>query len=997
MSKTKLILDLSSVLGAFLHLKDEEFGRDIVYEGEEFHIPDLETSMERFKYSVSNVVVEPEDFIVVKDPGGKPKARMKIMPQYKQRPRKTAPEFMDARIELFDAATDWLRSQGAIIATPKNFTEADDLINELAKRLPETCIWTRDKDLLACPTNVLYQDKNGFEWNPEKFPVGRDHIHIYRTIVEGDKSDNVPSCKGFGPAAWDKLLKAFGGEECIDELNECLKNQTLHELDDSDSPELKKIIDQAKDLYKIYNVLSFQPVPAHMVRWEGGVKRGRDTLVTTENFDSIYNHIASLEFDYSVIDYEGDVCEESREWSEVSEVKVDVLAQEITGMGLRIGTDNWYFSVNHRDTSNLSLDQLESILELLWGKKIYAHNAAFENTLTYNHFEALLPEMEDTMLMASYVDEDDYKNLKHLSKRWLDYRQATYAETIGDKSGMSEVSGEEVLRYGLDDVITTDGLANLFIVILQYEGTYDIFQQVENDALYFTTLAFIHGIDFDWDEFKKLKEKNDADLAESWEELSEMLLALGWEGGEFKPVKGLNAATVNKVHKMIHGKETGATSVAGALREIEDPKFVELVQNKDLEGFNAYYHQHWEPAAEFNVRSPKQMSTFMYEVLELPVRVRNSPTEKMKKAGKPGNPAANEDAIRYAIVNNDTDKIPLLEKLLEYKGYLTKESLFLSKYPLYVHWNTERIHANLQQCATTTRRFACSKPNLQQLPKKKGKEFRNMLKSRKGYTMVALDWSGQELRIAADDSQDPNFVACYVGDNKKDPHSLTGLQIAQAKGERWDYDTFVFLRHGGSEEVDEYRTLGKKTNFTAQYGAMPPKVAITLLISEREAGQYLASRARAFPRLMERVTEWHAICRKKGYAETYMGARRHLAGHKYYGSRKEFEKEAADRQSYSMRIQGSAAEMAKLAMGTLYREGLISDQSDDILPMMQIHDELVVQVKDELVDYYMPKLVDVMCRPYSTMAIPMETEPEIGKLFGSLKDYEKEKLNAEKN
>ena len=167
----KLIVDLSSILGAYLHTHDEEFGLDIVYKGKEFHIPDVQTCIERFQYTVSNLDVPPKDFIVVKDPEGLPRCRTKIFKDYKKKERVAPPEFFESRKALIEEGTVWLKSQGAIVATPKNSTEADDLINEIAKRFPETVIWTRDKDLLACPTDVLYQDKDGIHFYQHDFKV----------------------------------------------------------------------------------------------------------------------------------------------------------------------------------------------------------------------------------------------------------------------------------------------------------------------------------------------------------------------------------------------------------------------------------------------------------------------------------------------------------------------------------------------------------------------------------------------------------------------------------------------------------------------------------------------------------------------------------------------------------------------------------------------------------------------------------------------------------
>jgi len=1011
MNKTKLIVDFSSVVGAYMHIRDEEFGVDIEYKGQTFHIPDTQTSLERFQHTVSNLEIGPIDFIAVKDPGGLPKVRTRILKNYKQKPRISPPEFGEARTALFDAATAWLKSEGAIIATPKNGTEADDLVNQLATRLPKTVIWSRDKDMLACPTDVLHTDKTGTEFNPEKFPVPDKYIHVYRTIVLGDDSDNVGSCKGFGPKAWDKMM-AFDPDSMAD-LDYMLANKELHHLEDhvENFKPFQLILDQAEDLYKIYKVLSFFPVPAAQVKWEGGVAKGNSTLVTADNYEACFTKIKNSKYDYAVQDYEADTCDESREWCRTSGVKVDVLGQEITGMGLRLNTDNYYFSVDHADTNNITIDQLEDVLEHLWGVKMWCHNASFEQSLTHTHFGTMLPNVSDTMLMGVYVDEDDSQALKHLSSKWLEYKQASYMDTLDGRAGMRDVSGKEVVGYGIDDVITTDGLMRLFTVILQYEKTLDVFHTVEDDALYYTTLCFIHGVDFDEDAYRELKRTNDNNIYEGWNKLSDALLDLNWVGGEFREVKNLNIGEVNRVYKAIHGADLPeVTSAKMAIKMMDDRELAQMMDDKDFERINKYYLEHWKPVAEFSVRSPKQMGDLLYEVLKCPVRIRNKATEPMRKAGKQGNPASNEAAIMNAIAFKDTEHVELLQLLVEYKGYLTKESLFLEKWPRYVSWKDGKIHSSQRQSNTTTKRPTSSAPNLLQLPKKQGKEFRNMMKARKGYTMVALDFKGQELCLGADDSRDPAFLSCYIGDNKRDPHSLTGLTIAQKfqvpnldeGGEEQldlndkvimmhphgdlDYQTFIDLLDALDTEIKDFRTLGKKINFTATYGAMAKKVAQTLCITEKEAQVYLTSREETFPGLIIRIKEWHKICKKRQYATTMMGGRRHLDGHKYYGSRKEFEQQAADRLAYSMRIQGSAAEMTKLATGRMYSAGLFDNE--DVLPIANIYDECVLQIRDELVDEKMPILIEIMTRQYADMIVPMQTDPEVGKNFGSLKKWE---------
>jgi len=986
-----LIIDFSSIMGAFMHLTDEEYGLDVKFKGKTYHIPDPETSLERFEVSYKNMIdglgIRSSNVVVVCDPKKSrvTTIREKIFPEYKLRKDEMPPKFFRVRKELFELGVQWLKDQGAIIATPSKEFEADDLINELVTRIDGCVIWTRDKDLLACPADVMLQGSGEILFNPEKFPVPNDLIHCYRTVVTGDPSDNLPSCKGFGVKAWEKFVE-FYGEEGIRELDRMLREECLDELEENveEFSKLRLLIDQKEILYRTYRCVSFYSVPAYKVKWEGGMNKGIvQTLVTRENFDEVFRRISNLKFDTYTIDYETDVCEESRKWSKDAEITVDVMGSEIVGMGLLIGEEAWYFCVDHRDTDNITVEDLKKILLLCKGKKCLAHNATgFEQPVTYNHFGFLIPEMIDTALMASYVDENNQQRLKYLSKRWLGYTQATYQETLGDASGMRELSGKEVFGYGVDDVICTDALFNLFKVILKYEKSWDVFKTLECESAYFTTLCFINGIYFDEGEFKKLKEENDRKTKELWDKLNVRLLSLGWEGARLKPFKGKSVAVYNELFELVHGYNPGYSSVKEAIRENPDDIVTKaMINNTHLQ----LQEDVWEPKARFNIRSPKQMSKLLYNVLKIPVRVRNKPTENMKKQGKQGSPATNEVAIQNAIAFGDVDKEgrELLELLLEYKACLTKESLFFSKWPYYVHWKTGKIHPQLRQSATTTRRWSCSSPNVMQMSKSKGIEIRNMVKAPDGYVIASFDFSGQELRVAADDSRDPDFVACYIGDDKKDVHSLTGLKIAVKRGESLDYESFMQYVEEGDKKVKGYRTLGKKINFTCQYGAMAKKVGQTLCIREKEAEEYIKAREEAFPVLIQRVKDWHKECRKKKYAYTMLGVRRHLHGFKHYGSRDEFLKSAADRLAYSMRIQGSSAEITKQVCGRLYREGYF--ESGEIIPMFPVHDEIDLYIKEEIVDKVIPKIVEIMEQPYADMIIPMETEPEIGPRWGELK------------
>ena len=986
----RLLIDSSSVLMACLFaakggensfITEFEDKDDIVpsaVDGYEIFLSSLETTMQDLGFVPSQVVL-------VKDGKGSRELRQLIFPPYKKRPAKN-PSFIEQFNIMQERVEETLWSYGALSVVKEGF-EADDILAAMWAK--GDMIWSKDGDLLAA--GDWYYNR---QTNPDKFlGIAKKHIVVYKSLV-GDASDKIPGAKGFGEKAFENMLLKYDEDVC-DDILEMLEDETLDQLEEykDEFKPFAKILKFKEKVYQSYYCAKFHH-PGWDLDWQcrfpstnGDLPKWETTnnLVTSSNYEEVLQQIKTAQYAHSVIDYETDTCEKSKEWCKTSGVGVDVMGSEIAGMGLRINYDNFYFCVRHKDTNNITEEQLLDILIELEGKPVYAHNSTgFENVVTHNSFEGFLDDMVDTSLMASYWNENEKHGLKHLSKKLLQYEQASYADTLREASGMFEVTGNAAVKYGIDDVVVTDALQNFFSAFMEYEGTMDAFNKVECDASYFTSLCFINGVDFDQEAYKILKADNDCNTEEAWETLNTSLLKIGWEGGEFIPVKRKNAGVFNRIHEALYGHTSAFSSVKAAKEAMPSDAIVQAF-NGTIDDVNALYKKYWKPKADFNVRSPKQMCKLLYEVLGMKIRIRNKPTDKMRAEGKPGNPASSEVAIQNALIYEDTDEPEVLKLLLEYKGYLTKESLFFSKWPLYVHWKTGKIHCSMRQSATTTRRFSHSKPNKAQLPKKKGKEVRNMMKSPgDDWYIWALDIDSQELILQAWASQDPNFLDCYQGDVKKDIHSLTGFQVAKKQGVDFgSYEKFIQQK---KEEAKPYRELGKATNFATAYLCMAPKLSQMLCVVEDEAQAFMDAKAEAFPELMPAVEEYIKLCEERGYAETFEGARRHLAGHQHFGSRKKFEKQAAGRLAWSFRIQSSAASQIKLSVGRMYAEGLFEDRL--CMPVTVIHDEAVGVIHKSVLEERMPKLIDCICQKYADMEIQTSTTPEIGRNFGSLAELE---------
>lgn len=423
------------------------------------------------------------------------------------------------------------------------------------------------------------------------------------------------------------------------------------------------------------------------------------------------------------------------------------------------------------------------------------------------------------------------------------------------------------------------------------------------------------------------------------------------------------------------------------------------------EEFTQYVNRHFKGEPKFKM-SNKMMCKLLYDTMLLPVKVRNKPTTAMKAKGvKQGNPKGDVLAIAYALRDGTPEQVEVLEALQLMQMVKTRMSLYYSKYPYLLHWKDGKIHSSHNQCATNTRRASSSGPNLQQLPKHQKLEgqparFREtFIAHRADAVIVSMDFAAQELRVIADYSQDANMLACFVGDKLKDMHCLTGAGI-MAKAEAgllnsWidaletrpddvsesQYAAFVAMESGTPEQkklYKLYRTLGKKVNFTTEYGAAAPKLAATMLIDEATAQDYIDAREDTFPRAKEWKAEVVEEAKTNGYVRTKLGAVRHLA--ELLNSSDRYTASKAERQAVNFKIQSSSAEMTKLAEGRMWRAGIFTDF--DAVCLGPIHDEVVASVRIADLPTVLPLMHSCMVQDYADMRVPIKSSISFGPNFG---------------
>jgi DNA polymerase-1 len=390
------------------------------------------------------------------------------------------------------------------------------------------------------------------------------------------------------------------------------------------------------------------------------------------------------------------------------------------------------------------------------------------------------------------------------------------------------------------------------------------------------------------------------------------------------------------------------------------------------------------------------MATLLYETLGLPVRVYNKPTDTMKKAGaKEGSPKTDALAITYAMLDADETQKPVLECLRAIKVIETRRSLFYTPLPGFIHWKTGRVHSSHNQCGTNTRRASSSKPNLQQLSKhEKVEGFSPRVRElyiphKKSAVIVSFDFKSQELLLMAEWSQDPTLIACFVGENLIDMHSKTGVGVHNGlHGTTLVYEEFIDILSNPDSPMykaaKKSRALGKAVNFGSQYRIAAKKLSTMLLVVEDEAQAMLDAKADAFPLVESWSQREMEEVKVTGKTYTMLGAVRHLR--EAVQSEDRYEASKAPRQALSFRIQGSAAEMTKIAEGKIFKRGILTRYDAEYLAA--VHDELVFSVLIDELPEFIPEVHALMTENYAGMSLPVGSSVSIGPDFGRQTELE---------
>ena len=326
---------------------------------------------------------------------------------------------------------------------------------------------------------------------------------------------------------------------------------------------------------------------------------------------------------------------------------------------------------------------------------------------------------------------------------------------------------------------------------------------------------------------------------------------------------------------------------------------------------------HSEAGSVFNLASTKQLQEILFEKLGLPI---------LKKTPK-GAASTNEEVLEELAMMGH--RVPKL--LIEHRGLSKLKSTYTDKLPLMINARTGRVHTSYHQAVTATGRLSSSDPNLQNIPirNEEGRRIRQAFVARKGYKIVAADYSQIELRIMAHLANDEGMLKAFA--EGKDIHRSTASEIF---GVPLD------------EVTGEQRRNAKAINFGLIYGMSEFGLSNQLGISRADAKQYMEAYFNRYPNVLQFMTDIKAKAAEKGYVETLLGRRLYLPEIK---SSNAMRRKAAERVAINAPMQGTAADIIKIAMIGIDR---VIQHSDEIKMIMQVHDELVFEVKEDKVEHY---------------------------------------------
>jgi DNA polymerase-1 len=379
----------------------------------------------------------------------------------------------------------------------------------------------------------------------------------------------------------------------------------------------------------------------------------------------------------------------------------------------------------------------------------------------------------------------------------------------------------------------------------------------------------------------------------------------------------------------------------GVRLDLEDLKLITVNLRDDIISLEKEIYD--LAGTEFNISSPKQLGDILFIRLKLDDKAKVTKTRQF---------ITNEEILQRLV-----NKHPIIDKVLEYRGLRKLLSTYVEALPLLVDKNTGRIHTSYNQAVASTGRLSSNNPNLQNIPVRdaRGREIRKAFVPEAGHIFLSADYSQIELRLMAHLSKDEGMIADFLSGN--DIHAATASKIFGVEI---------------SDVTREMRSRAKTANFGIIYGISSYGLSERLTIGRKEAKDLIDGYFSSYPGVKIYMDESIKKARDLGYVTTMFGRKRYLPD---IHSRNQVVRGNAERNAINAPIQGSAADIIKIAMVRI-DERLKTEEFNSKM-ILQVHDELIFEVENEELDKLRELVIYEMSNS-ATLDVPLKVDWGIG-------------------
>lgn len=841
---------------------------------------------------------KPEHIAVVFDAKGKT-FRHEIYQDYKAN-RPPMPDDLRVQIEPLHAL---IKALGIPLISIEG-VEADDVIGTLAIQAAadhRVLISTGDKDMAQLVNervelvNTMNEKRMDIAGVKERFGVAPNQIIDYLALI-GDKSDNIPGVPGVGPKTATKWLQAYENLQGVIDHADEIKGKI--------GEKLRAALEQLPLSYELATIKCDVPLTHSLDQLK----------IEPQDDAALLELYTSLGFNtwLSELDNTGKNKADSVESAPV-ETKYQVI---LTKKELKTWTEKLKQAALFAfDTETDSLDYMQANLVGM-SFAVQSGEAAYL-PIAHDYIGApkQLSLSEVLQELQTILENRNIYKIGHNLK---------YDKSVLAKHGvhLAGIQHDTMLEsYVVDSIASRHDLDTLCNLHLNHKNIK--FEDVAGKGAKQIT-------------FNQVNLKQAIDYAAEDADMVLRLHALFWPKLKDLPAqKELYSETEIPMLSVLSKVERNGVLVDTGLLSM---------QSKELETKLADLQEKVFAVAgrEFNLDSPKQLQTILFEQLELPV-IRKTPK---------GQPSTAEDVLQELAHDYELPQL-----ILNHRSMRKLKSTYTDKLPRQICDYTKRIHTSYHQAVASTGRLSSSDPNLQNIPirTEEGRRIRQAFIAGQGNVLLAADYSQIELRIMAHLSGDERLNQAFV--NREDVHSATAAEV---------------FSNAIDQVSTEQRRAAKAINFGLIYGMSAFGLAKQLGISRGEAQDYVNLYFDRYPGVKKYMDNTREIAREQGYVETLFGRRLYLPE---INAKNAQRRQYAERTAINAPMQGTAADIIKRAM--LAVDQWIVDTNQSLLMIMQVHDELVFEVEKSKVEAAKSEIIKLMVAA-ADLSVPLEVDANTG-------------------